>query len=81
MANYLIMLYAKNNQDPTPGSPVLVLSVEPTLHYWKTVFISFLNKMYPFPNFSNDTTQSPLRTYSGGQAYKLGTAMLVRLTE
>ncbi|GFO19083.1 hypothetical protein PoB_004558800 [Plakobranchus ocellatus] len=27
MANYLIMLYAKNNQDPTPGSPMLGLSV------------------------------------------------------
>ncbi|GFO41734.1 hypothetical protein PoB_006823900 [Plakobranchus ocellatus] len=26
MANYLIMSYAKNNQDPTPGSPMLGLS-------------------------------------------------------
>ncbi|GFO34222.1 chromosome 15 open reading frame 61 [Plakobranchus ocellatus] len=31
MANHLIMLNAKNNQDPTPGSPMLGLSVGPTL--------------------------------------------------
>ncbi|GFN99990.1 hypothetical protein PoB_002649600 [Plakobranchus ocellatus] len=31
MANYLIMPYAKNNQDPTPGSQMLGLSVGPTL--------------------------------------------------
>ncbi|GFN86263.1 hypothetical protein PoB_001276900 [Plakobranchus ocellatus] len=31
MANYHIMPYAKNNQDPNPGSPMLGLSVEPTL--------------------------------------------------
>ncbi|GFO28814.1 hypothetical protein PoB_005531900 [Plakobranchus ocellatus] len=31
MANYLIMPHAKNNQDPTPGSPMLGLSVGPTL--------------------------------------------------
>ncbi|GFO49993.1 hypothetical protein PoB_007649800 [Plakobranchus ocellatus] len=31
MANYLIKPYAKNNQDPTPGSPMLGQSVEPTL--------------------------------------------------
>ncbi|GFO21838.1 hypothetical protein PoB_004834300 [Plakobranchus ocellatus] len=30
MANYLIMPYAKNNQDPTTGSPMLGLSVGPT---------------------------------------------------
>ncbi|GFO28407.1 hypothetical protein PoB_005491200 [Plakobranchus ocellatus] len=29
--NYLIMPYAKNNRDPTPGSPMLGLSVGPTL--------------------------------------------------
>ncbi|GFO03359.1 hypothetical protein PoB_002986400 [Plakobranchus ocellatus] len=33
MANYPIMAYAKNNQDPTPGSPMLGLSVGPTLLY------------------------------------------------
>ncbi|GFO49130.1 hypothetical protein PoB_007563500 [Plakobranchus ocellatus] len=27
MANYLIMRYAKNNQNPTPDSPMLGLSV------------------------------------------------------
>ncbi|GFO38706.1 hypothetical protein PoB_006521100 [Plakobranchus ocellatus] len=27
MANYLITPYAKNNQDPIPGSPMLVLSL------------------------------------------------------
>ncbi|GFN86254.1 hypothetical protein PoB_001276000 [Plakobranchus ocellatus] len=31
MANYLIMPYAKNNQNPTPGSPMLGLRVRPTL--------------------------------------------------
>ncbi|GFO21536.1 hypothetical protein PoB_004804100 [Plakobranchus ocellatus] len=31
MANYLIMPYAKNNQNPTPGSPMLGLNVGPTL--------------------------------------------------
>ncbi|GFO30002.1 hypothetical protein PoB_005650700 [Plakobranchus ocellatus] len=33
MANYLIMPYANNNQDPTPGSPMFGLSVGPTLHF------------------------------------------------
>ncbi|GFO20062.1 hypothetical protein PoB_004656700 [Plakobranchus ocellatus] len=36
MTNYLIMLYAKNNQDFTPGSLMLGLGVRPTLltlHY------------------------------------------------
>ncbi|GFN74325.1 hypothetical protein PoB_000083100 [Plakobranchus ocellatus] len=33
MANYLIMPYAKNNQDSTPVSPMLVPSVGPTLLY------------------------------------------------
>ncbi|GFN78949.1 hypothetical protein PoB_000545500 [Plakobranchus ocellatus] len=31
MANYLTMLNTKNNHDPTPGSPMLGLSVGPTL--------------------------------------------------
>ncbi|GFO33394.1 hypothetical protein PoB_005989900 [Plakobranchus ocellatus] len=31
MANYLIMPYAKNNQDPPPGSPMLGLSTGSTL--------------------------------------------------
>ncbi|GFN82237.1 hypothetical protein PoB_000874300 [Plakobranchus ocellatus] len=31
MVNYLIIPYAKNNQDPTPGSPVLGPSMGPTL--------------------------------------------------
>ncbi|GFO32589.1 hypothetical protein PoB_005909400 [Plakobranchus ocellatus] len=29
MANYIRMSYAKNNQDPTPGSPMLGLSMGP----------------------------------------------------
>ncbi|GFN75949.1 hypothetical protein PoB_000245500 [Plakobranchus ocellatus] len=33
MANYLIKPNAKNNQDPTPGSPMFELSVGPTLLY------------------------------------------------
>ncbi|GFN89927.1 hypothetical protein PoB_001643300 [Plakobranchus ocellatus] len=31
MANFLIMPYVKNNQDPTSASPMLGLSVGPTL--------------------------------------------------
>ncbi|GFO01851.1 hypothetical protein PoB_002835600 [Plakobranchus ocellatus] len=31
MANYLIMPYAKNNQDPTPDSQMLRLNVGPSL--------------------------------------------------
>ncbi|GFN96948.1 craniofacial development protein 2-like [Plakobranchus ocellatus] len=34
MANYLIMPYAKNNQNPAPGSPTLVRSVGTTLLYF-----------------------------------------------
>ncbi|GFO22168.1 hypothetical protein PoB_004867300 [Plakobranchus ocellatus] len=31
MANYLILPYARNIQDPTPGTPMFRLSVGPTL--------------------------------------------------
>ncbi|GFO37887.1 anaphase-promoting complex subunit 4 [Plakobranchus ocellatus] len=38
MANYLIMPYAKNNQDPTPGSPLPGLSMPPCDRH---VFLDF----------------------------------------
>ena len=37
MANYLKMLYAKNNKDPTPGSPTLRSSSGLVLLYFNQI--------------------------------------------
>ncbi|GFN77679.1 mbt domain-containing protein 1 [Plakobranchus ocellatus] len=47
MANYLKMPYAKNNQDPTPGSPTLRLSMGPTLLYFTITLTFFVLNLLP----------------------------------
>ncbi|GFO45933.1 hypothetical protein PoB_007243800 [Plakobranchus ocellatus] len=49
MANCLIMPYAKNNQDPTPGYPMLWLSVGLTLlfFFYNSFHSMFLPKTNP----------------------------------
>ncbi|GFO27226.1 hypothetical protein PoB_005373100 [Plakobranchus ocellatus] len=42
MANFLILQYAKNNQDPTPGSPMLGLIVSSTLLYFYQLVTFFI---------------------------------------
>ncbi|GFN79163.1 LOW QUALITY PROTEIN: hypothetical protein PoB_000566900 [Plakobranchus ocellatus] len=64
MANYLKMPYAKNNQDPTPGSPTLRLSMGPTLLYFylsDTLCQQPMDTETPTPT-SQDATPCSART-------------------